>query len=45
MAKHGKRLIGLLALMFGIIIFVKPDLLAVLVGAYLVIVGIANLVS
>jgi len=45
MAKHGKMFIGLLALIFGIIILVKPSLLAVLVGTYLVIVGIANLVS
>ena len=45
MGKTGKKMVGVLALIFGIIILVDRDLLAVLVGAYMIIVGIANLVS
>ncbi len=45
MGKTGKRVVGLLALVFGIIILFRHDLLAILVAVYLIVVGIANLIS
>ncbi len=45
MGKTSKKLLGILALIFGIIILIDHDLLAVLVGVYLIIVGISNLLS
>jgi len=38
-------LIGIIMLIFGILIFVKPDLLAILIAIYLIINGILVLID
>jgi len=38
-----RKTAAILSIIFGIIILVKPDLLALLVGIYLVVSGLANL--
>ncbi|HLD87194.1 MAG TPA: DUF3096 domain-containing protein [Candidatus Nanoarchaeia archaeon] len=45
MGKSTKNAIGVLALIFGILILFKHDLLAVLVAVYLIVVGISNLLT
>lgn len=40
-----KKFIGLLGVVFGVIILLKPDILALLVALYLIIAGISNLAS
>ena len=43
--KIGKRTSALLAIVFGILILIKPDILAFLVALYLIIYGILEFVS
>ena len=43
--KSGRKEIAVLSIIFGILIIVKPDILAWLVGLYLLITGILALVS
>lgn len=45
MGKTGKNIVGILALVFGVLILFKHDLLAVLVAIYLIVVGVSNLLS
>lgn len=40
-----KDIIGLLGIFFGIVIIAVPEILAYLVGAYLIIVGILSLLD
>ncbi len=41
--KIDKRTSGVLSLVFGVLILIKPDVLAMLVGLYLIIYGILEL--
>lgn len=47
MMKEGttKKAIGILALIFGIAVIIRPSLLATLVGIYLIIIGVSNLLG
>ena len=44
MAKGKSRAIGLLALIFGVLILLKPELLSFIVAIYFIVVGVSNLV-
>ena len=43
--KIDKRTTAILALIFGVLILVKPDILSILVGFYLIIYGLLELVK
>lgn len=45
MGKINKNALGVLAVIFGILVLIKPDLLSWIVGLYLIIVGVSNLLS
>ncbi len=45
MGKINKNAIGILAVVFGILVLIKPDMLAWIVGLYMIIVGVSNLLS
>jgi len=40
-----KKAVGVIALVFGILVIVKPSLLSILVGIYMIIIGISNLLK
>lgn len=37
--------IGIVAIIFGLLVIVKPDLLGIVVGIYLIIMGVLNLMD
>lgn len=43
--KLGRKEMAVLSVIFGVLILIKPDILAILVGLYLLITGILTLVS
>ncbi len=45
MGKINKNALGILAVIFGILVIIRTDLLAWIVGLYLIIVGVSNLLS
>ena len=46
MAKYSrKKLFGIVAIIFGILVIAKPDILAYIVGLYLIISGILGLLE
>ena len=44
MIAYGGLIIGVLTLLFGILVLAKPKILAYLIGAYLIIVGIIQII-
>ena len=44
MIAYGGLIIGILTLLFGILVLAKPKILAYLIGAYLIIVGIIQII-
>jgi len=46
MAKYSrKKIFGIVAIVFGVLVIAKPDILAYIIGLYLIISGILSLVE
>ena len=43
--KDTEKIIGILGIVFGILIILKPDILGILVGLFLIIMGIQKLLD
>ena len=39
-----RRILGIIAIIFGLVIFLRPDVLGLLVGAYLILIGILEVI-
>ena len=46
MAKYSrKKIFGIVAIVFGVLVIAKPDILAYIIGLYLIISGILSLIE